>query len=115
MESEVQVQSIAVLSETDKQLRLTTNTAKVFSSVRSKSQAQASTTFRLNTQDATLPPLVIKNPSQVPPTPPQRFIPSMSQLILGRKDQGQLKEITNTTPTTRNQSKNTPCRDNIII
>ena len=88
MESEVQVQSNAVLSETDKQLRLTTNTAKVFSSVRS---TQASITFRLNTPDATLPPLVIKNPSQVPPTPPQRFIPSMSQLILGRKDQGQLQ------------------------
>ncbi len=98
MESEVQAQSNAVLSETDKQLRLTTNTAKVFSSVRS---TQASTTFRLNTQDATLPPLVIKNPSQFPPTPPQRFIPSMSQLILVRKDQGQLKEITNTTSTTR--------------
>jgi hypothetical protein len=88
MESEVQAQSNAVLSETDKQLRLTTNTAKVFSSVRS---TQASTTFRLNTQDATLPPLVIKTQVKFQPTPPQRFVPNMSQLILGRKDQGQLQ------------------------
>jgi hypothetical protein len=59
--------------------------------VRKFRKTQASTTFRLNTQDATPLPLVIKNPSQVPPTPPKRFVPNMRQLILGRKDQGQLQ------------------------